>query len=143
MCELLRPCHNKEWLDGVCQCPPFRNDCRFPLATRLQHTKLCALKLNNAIASCSQAGADLIDLRDGVGVLEATERLAVLFCLVVDFGLVAVLAVLFDALQHEGDFGGGEGLFVGHAAEFEARSGFLIACWWGTAARCLRGDVWC
>lgn len=91
--------------------------------------------------SRGQVGTQLIDLSDGILVLEARKGLAVVLCLVVNLGVVGVrlfLRVVFDALEHEEDFGGGEGLHVGHAAEFEARGGFFVAGGWGAAAGGLR-----
>lgn len=106
-------------------------------------TQLRALKLHNAVPSRRQPRADLIDLRDSICILEATETFAVLFGFVVDFRRVALFGVFFNSLEHEEYFGGRESLFVGHVAEFETGGGFFVSggCW--TAARGLYGGGAC
>lgn len=102
-------------------------------------TQLCALVLRDAQLSLRQLSADLIDLLNGIAVLEARKLSAVVARLVVDFGVVGLAARFLELVQHEGDLCGREGLLAGHFAQFEALGGFFFALWWWSAARGGRG----
>lgn len=107
--------------------------------SRWSLTQLRPLKLHNTQPSRSQTRRDLIHLCDGLVVSKSRKRLAVVFGLVVDFGVVLVRGGFFYTFEHESDFGGGQGLFVAHVAEFETGCGFFVTGWGRSATR---GLLW-
>lgn len=110
---------------------------RVPSVSVCPLTQLCPLVLRDPRLPLRQFSADVVDLGDGVAVFEPREVSTVFSRLVVDFGVVGAAGFL-ELVEEEGDFGGGEGLFVGHVAEFEARGGFFVAGGGWTAPRCWR-----